>query len=53
MPLAVVPAMFPDEGDNEDPEGDNDVDIAESDEEGRSDGKFGRWSWCVRWPVPG
>ena len=53
MPLAVAPAIVPDGGDNEDPEGDNDVDIAESDEEGGSDGNFCRWSWCVRWPVPG
>ena len=53
MPLAVVPAMFPDEGDNEDPEGDNDVDTAESDEEGGSDGDFYRLSRCVRWSVQG
>ena len=53
MLLAVAPAIVPDGGDNEDPEGDNDVDIAESDEEGGSDGNFSRWSWCVRWPVPG
>ena len=44
MPLAVVPAMFPDEGDNEDPKGDRDVDIGKSDEKGRSDGIFFRWS---------
>ena len=53
MLLAVAPAIVPDGGDNEDPKGDHDVDIAESDEEGRSDGNFCRWSWCVRWPVPG
>ena len=53
MPLAVAPAIVPDGGDGEDLEGDNDVDTAESDEEGGSDGKFRRWSRCVRWPVPG
>ena len=40
MPLAVAPAIVPDGGDGEDPEGDNDVDTAESDEEGGSDGDF-------------
>ena len=49
MPLAVAPAIVPDGGDGEDPEGDNDVDTADSDEEG----KFCRLSRCVRWPVPG
>ena len=53
MPLAVAFAIIPDGGDGEDPEGDNDVDTAESDEEGGSDGDFYRWSRCVRWPVPG
>ena len=42
-----------DGGDGEDLEGDNDVDTAESDEEGGSDGNFRRWSRGVRWPVPG
>ncbi len=53
MPLAVAPAIVPDGGDGEDLEGDNDVETAESDEEGVSDGKFCRLSRCVRWPVPG
>ena len=53
MPLAVAPAIVPDGGDGEDPEGDNDVDTAESDEEGGRDGGFCRLSRCVRWPVPG
>ena len=44
---------YPDGGDGEDPEGDNDVDTAESDEEGGSHGDFSRLSRCVRWPVPG
>ncbi len=34
MHLAVAPAIVPDGGDNQDPEGDNDVDIAESGEGG-------------------
>ncbi len=38
MPLAVAPAIVLDGGDNEDHQGDNDVDIAESDEEGGIDG---------------
>ncbi len=38
MPLAVAFAIIPDGGDGEDPEGDSDVDTAESDEEGGSDG---------------
>ena len=53
MPLAVAPAIVPDGGDGEDPEGDNDVDTAEPEEEGGSDGDFCRLSRCVRWPVPG
>ena len=53
MPLAVAPAIVPDGGDGKDLEGDNDVDTAESDEEGGSDGNFRRWSRWVRWPVPG
>ena len=54
MPLAVAPAIVPDGGDGEDPEGDNDVDTAESDEEeSGSHGDFSRLSRCVRWPVPG
>ncbi len=53
MPLAVPPAIVPDGGVGEDPEGDNDVDTAEYDEEGGSDGNFYRLSRCVRWPVPG
>ena len=53
MPLAVAFAIVPDGGVGEDPEGDNDVDTAESDEEGGSDGDFYRLSRCVRWPVPG
>ena len=53
MPLDVAFAIIPDGGDGEDPEGDNDVDTAESDEEGGSDGDFYRLSLCVRWPVPG
>ena len=53
MPLAVAFAIIPDGGDGEDPEGDNDVDTAESDEEGGSVGDFYRLSRCVRWPVPG
>ena len=53
MPLAVAPAIVPDGGDGEDPKGDNDVDTAESDEEGGSHGDFSRLSRCVRWPVPG
>ena len=53
MPLAVTFAIIPDGGDGEDPEGDNDVDTAESDEEGGSDGDFYRLSRCVRWLVPG
>ena len=40
MPLAVAPAIVPDGGDVEDPEGDTDVDTAESDEEGGSDREF-------------
>ena len=40
MPLAVAFAIVPDGGEGEDPEGDNDVDTAESDEEGGSDGDF-------------
>ena len=44
---------FSDGGDGGDLEGDNDVDTAESDEEGGSDGNFRLWSRCVRWPVPG
>ena len=50
---AAKPSVVPDGGDVEDPEGDADVDTAESDEEGGSDGNFRRWSRCVRWPVPG
>ena len=38
MPLAVAPGIVPDGGDGEDPEGDNDVDTAESEEEGGRDG---------------
>ena len=38
MPLAVAPAIVLDGGDGEDPEGDNDVDTAESEEEGGRDG---------------
>ena len=53
MPLAVAPAIVLDGGDGEDPEGDNDVDTAESEEEGGRDGDFCRLSRCVRWPVPG
>ena len=53
MLLAVAPAIVPDGGDGEDVEGDNDVDTAESDEEGGSDGNFRRWSRWLRWPVPG
>jgi len=53
MPLAVAFAIIPDGRDGEDPEGDNDVDTAESDEEGGSDGDFYRLSRCVRWPVSG
>ena len=51
--LGCGPAIVPDGGDGEDPEGDNDVDTAESDEEGGSHGDFSRLSRCVRWPVPG
>ena len=40
MPLAVAPAIVLDGGDGEDPEGDNDVDTAESEEEGGRDGDF-------------
>ena len=40
MPLAVAPAIVPDGGDVEDPEGDTDVYTAESDEEGGSDREF-------------
>ena len=40
MPLAMAPAIVPDGGDVEDPEGDTDVDTAESDEEGGSDREF-------------
>ena len=53
MPLAVAPAIVPDGGDVEDPEGDTDVDTAESDEEGGSGGNLFRLSQCVCWPVPG
>ena len=53
MPLAVAPAIVPDGGDGEDPEGDTDVDTAESDEEVGSDGNLVSLSRCVRWPVPG
>ena len=53
MPLAVAPAIVPDGGDVEDPEGDTDVDTAECDEEGGSDGNLFCLSRCVRWPVPG
>ena len=53
MPLVVALAIIPDGGDGEDPEGDNDVDTAESDEEGGSHGDFSRLSRCVRWPAPG
>ena len=40
MPLTVAPAIVLDGGDGEDPEGDNDVDTAESEEEGGRDGDF-------------
>ncbi len=53
MPLAVAPAIVPDGGGVEDPEGDTDVDTAESDEEGGSDGHLFCLRRCVRWPVPG
>ena len=53
MPLAVAFAIVPDGGEGEDPEGDNDVDTAESDEEGGSEGHLFCLSRCVRWPVPG
>jgi hypothetical protein len=53
MPFAVAPAIVPDGGDVEDPEGDTDVDTAESDEEGGSDGNLFCLNRCVRWPVPG
>ena len=53
MPVAVAFAVIPDGGDGEDPEGDNNVDTAESDKEGGSVGDFYRLSRCVRWPVPG
>ena len=48
MPLAVAPAIVLDGGDGEDFEEDNDVDTAESDEEGGSHGDFSRLSRCVR-----
>ena len=50
---AAKASVVPDGGDVEDPEGDADVDTAESDEEGGSHGDFSRSSRCVRWPVPG
>ena len=50
---AAKVSVVPDGGDVEDPEGDADVDTAESDEEGGSHGDFSRLSRCVRWPVPG
>ncbi len=53
MPLAVAPAIVPDGADVEDPEGDTDVDTAESDEGGGSDGHLFCLSRCVRWPVSG
>ncbi len=40
MPLAVAFAIIPDGGDGEEPEGDNDVDTAESDKEDGSIGNF-------------
>ena len=52
MPLAVAFAIVPDGGDGEDPEGDNNVDTAESDKEGGSVGDFYRLSRCVCSPVP-
>ena len=53
MLMALAPASVPDGGDVEDPAGDTDVDTAESDEEGGSDGHLFCLSRCVRWPVPG
>ena len=53
MPVAVAFAIIPDGGDGEDPEGDNNVDTAESDKEGGSVGEFYRLSRCVCSPVPG
>ena len=50
---AAKASVVPDGGDVEDPEGDADVDTAESDEEGGSDGDFYRLSRCVRRPLPG
>ena len=51
--MAVAFAIIPDGGDAGDPERDDDVDTAESDEEGGSDGDFYRLSRCVCSPVPG
>jgi hypothetical protein len=50
---AAKASVVPDGGDVEDPEGDADVDTAESDEEGGIGGNLFRLSQCVCWPVPG
>ena len=50
---AAKPSVVLDGGDVEDPEGDTDVNTAESDEEGGGGGNLFRLSQCVRWPVPG